>query len=124
MLSDIAIALVIAAAFGLGTVLCRWAQEEVDWLKHKFRSKFLTKAKDFALAPVGLLGVVLAVATKTKYYETISLCLLVVALLFGAFVVAEKDRKLTKKYIIETAVTFLAFFGVVYFALNFISFCK
>jgi uncharacterized membrane protein len=121
MLSDILIALLISVAFAIGAFLYKWTEEEVDYVKQKFRSEFLTKAKNVALAPIGILGVVQAAATTSTYFGVISILMLAFAIWFGSFVVAEKDSKLTKKYILETAITFLVFFGFVYFVISMLS---
>ncbi len=121
MLSDILIALLISTAFAIGAFLYKWTEEEIDYVKQKFRSEFLTKAKNVALAPIGILGVVQAAATTSKYFGTISILMLAFAIWFGSFVVAEKDSKLTKTYILETAITFLVFFGFVYFIISILS---
>jgi uncharacterized membrane protein len=121
MLSDILIALLISTAFAIGAFLYKWTEEEVDYVKQKYRSEFLTKAKNVALAPIGILGVVQAAATTSKYFGVISILMLTFAIWFGSFVVAEKDSKLTKKYILETAITFLVFFGFVYFVISMLS---
>ena len=118
MLNDILLALIIALAFVIGEFLYLWAKEEIDWLKKRFYSEFLSKAKNIALAPVGILGLVQAAATITQHLELISLLILITALLFGSFVIAETDKKLATKYVAETVITFLAFFAVVYFVLN------
>ncbi|MCX6774902.1 MAG: hypothetical protein NTY99_02310 [DPANN group archaeon] len=121
MLSDILIALLVSAAFAIGALLYKWTEEEIDYVKQKFRSEFLTKAKNVALAPIGILGVVQAAATTSKYFGTISILMLAFAIWFGSFVVAEKDSKLTRTYILETAITFLVFFGFVYFVISMLS---
>jgi len=118
MLNDILIAIIVAASFALGELLYLWTREEVDPLKKRFQSEFLSKAKNIALAPVGILGLVQAAATKTSHLEIVSLLMLITALLFGTFVISEKDKKLATKYVAETVITFLAFFAVVYFILN------
>ena len=118
MLTDILAAIIIAASFALGQMLYLWAKEEVDWLKNRFKSPVLSKAKHFALVPVGLLGLVQGIATKTNHLEIMSLILIIIGLLFGSFVIAEKDKKLAFKYIAETVITFLVFFVVIYFVMN------
>ena len=118
MIADIAIAALIAASFGIGAFLYKSAEEEVDAVKRKFKSEFLTKAKNIALASVGMLGILQAVATTSNYFEAISITMLAFAIWFGSFVVAEKDNKLTLKYTAETIVTFLVFFVLVYVIVN------
>lgn len=118
MLTDILAAMIVAASFVFGQMLYLWAREEVDWLKNRFHSPVLSKATHFALVPVGLLGLVQGIATKTNNLEIISLLLLIAGLLFGSFVIAEKDRKLAFKYTSETVVTYLVYFAFIYFLLN------
>jgi len=118
MISDILAAGVVSASFALGSVLYYWAAEEVDAVKQKFRSKILSQLKQTSLAPIGVFGVVQAAATKTPHLEIISLIFLMAAIAFGSLVVAEKDKKLTVKYTIETIGTFLMFFFTVYVFLN------
>jgi hypothetical protein len=116
---NLLIALVIAASFGIGSFLYYLTKEEIDSFKAKFANyKWLSKAKNIALAPIGILGIVEALATTTKQFESISLILLAIALIFGSFVIAEKSKKLTLKYILETALTFLIFFVTVYFIIS------
>ncbi len=118
MLTDILAVIVISASFAIGQFLYAHTQEELDWLKHKFQSETLTKAKHFALVPIGLLGLLQAIATKTQKFAVISVIMLIVGLLFGSLVIAEKDKKLAKTYVAETVVTFLVFFAVLYLILN------
>ena len=118
MLTDVLVTLIIAASFALGQMLYFWAQEEVDWLKNRFKSPALSKAKHFALVTIGLLGLVQGLATNTNYFEIASLLLLITALCFGSLVIAEKDKKLAFKYTAETVVTYLVFFAVIYFLMN------
>ena len=105
MLGDLLLAAVVAISFAIGALLYRWTHKEVDSVKQKYYSKFLAKAKEFSLVPIGLLGTMQALATKTPYIKTFSIALLVVALAFGSFAIAEKDSKLTIKYTIETVAT-------------------
>ena len=115
MLNDILIAITVAAFFGIGALLYHFTAEEIDSFKKRFSHyKILSKAKNVALAPVAMLGIIHAVAITTSYLETISLLLLATSIIFGSFVVAEKDKKLTLKYTAETAITFLVFFFTVY----------
>ena len=118
MLTDILAAIIIAASFALGQMLYLWAKEEVDWLKNRFKSPVLSKAKHFALVPIGLLGIVQGIETKMQNFEVVSLILIIIGLLFGGLVIAEKDRKLAFKYTAETVITFLVFFMVIYFVMN------
>lgn len=118
MLTDILIAVIVSASFAFGQLLYLWTQEEIDWLKNRFKSEKLSKAEHFALVPVGLLGIVQGVATKSQYFEIISLSLLIIGLLFGSLVIAEKDKKLAFKHTAETTITFLVFFAVIYTIIN------
>jgi hypothetical protein len=118
MLTDILIALVVAACFGAGALLYHWASEEIDAFKKRFaRFPWLSKAKNGALAPVCLLGILQAVAITTKHVETISLMIMTTVLAFGSFVVAEKDKKLTMKYIAESVIFFMVCFTIIYVTL-------
>jgi hypothetical protein len=115
MLNDILIALVTAACFGIGALLYHWSSEEIDSFKKRFASyPWLSKAKNGALAPVCLLGILQAVAITTKHMETISLVIMATVLAFGSFVVAEKDKKLTIKYIAESVIFFMICFVIIY----------
>ena len=89
MLTDILVAVIISAFFGVGAFLYHIAKEEIDSFKQKFHNyKMLSKAKNVALVPVGVFGLLQAVATTTKNLEAISLLMLTIALIFGSFVVA------------------------------------
>jgi len=119
MLNDILTAIIVAVFFGMGALLYHVTAEEIDSFKQKFANyKILSKAKNVALAPVAMLGIIQAVAITTKHMETISLFLLATSIIFGSFVVAEKSKKLTLKYTAETVITFLVFFFTVYIIVN------
>lgn len=121
MLNEIFTALIVAAFFGIGALLYHFTAEEIDSFKKRFQSKFLSNAKNVALAPVAMLGIIQAVAITTQQFGTISLLLLATSIIFGSFVVAEKNRKLTLKYTAETIITFLVFFATVYTIITLLS---
>ena len=118
MIRYILLALTIAASFAVGSLLYLLATEEVDNFKGKFRSEKLSKAKGVALVPIGLLGLLFAMTTETQYFMIASLILLIIGIVFGSLVIAEKEKRLLAKYTVETIITFLVFFFFVYFFLN------
>ncbi len=121
MLIDILVAVIVAASFGVGSLLYYLAKEEVDSFKQKFPRYGIFKVKNLVFVPAGIFGVIQALAAKTPYLETISLLLFAAGLIFGSFAIADKSIKRTLKYSAGTAVTFLIFFIVVYFMLPYFS---
>jgi len=120
MLVDISVAVIVAASFVIGSLLYYLAKEEVDSFKQKFFNYKFLKVKNLVFLPAGIFGIILALATKTPYFEITSLLLFASGLKVGSFGVAEKSIKQTLKYAAGTAIIFLIFFAAFYFILPFL----
>lgn len=118
MLNTILLAIAVSSSFLIGGILYLLTREEINPILEKYHNPKLTKMKQFGLIPVGLLGLIFSVSTKTENIIVFSLLIFLIGLVFGSFALNHKENKTVLKYAAESMGMFLAYFFVVFIVMN------
>lgn len=118
MILDAVLGIAVSLSFILGAFLYLITKEEVDIILKKFSNPTLSKLKEVALVPIGLLGIVLALATISDYKELAGLLIFITGVSAGSFILAHDKKRKVLFYSVECTLTFMVFFFLFFILLQ------